>query len=67
MYKKSEFNSNNTEISFILKSNNYTILSYKLLNNNDSSKFYRMFSFYIQKGIKYIFRARQPLELAGMK
>lgn len=60
-------NSNIAEISFNLKSNNYAILSYKLLNNIDRSKFYRMLSFYIQKGIKYIFRARQPLELAGMK
>ena len=62
-----KINSNNAEITFNLKCNKYAIISYKLHNRTDLSKFYRQFSFYIEKGIKYIFRARQPLELVGMK
>ena len=54
------------EITFNLEYNNYAIISYKIFNNDNPSKFLRKIEFIIKKGIKYIFRARQPLELVGM-
>ena len=62
-----KINSNIAEITFDLKCNKYAIIYYKLHNKDNLSKFYRKISFNITKGIKYIFRARQPLELVGMK
>ena len=58
---------NIVEFNFILESNNYAIISFKIINKNINSKFYRVYSPYISKNIKYTFRAKQPLEIIGIE
>ena len=57
--------SNGIEINFNLESDKDAILKYKLFLEYSPSKFYRQVSFDIYNGIKYIFRARQPIEIVG--
>lgn len=60
-------NSSFVEFTFDLKKKNYAILSFKLIIKNSASKFYRSFPITIEKGLKYIFRSRQPLEIFGLE
>ena len=62
-----KINSDIVEFNFTLKSNKYAIISYKTFCQYNPSKFYRTYTPYIEKGTKYIFRARQPFEIIGIK
>lgn len=63
---KKKLTSDILEYNFNLKSNKYAILTYKCFYKYNYSKFYRKFNANIKKGIKYIFRARQPFEISGI-
>lgn len=53
------------KINFNLKNGKSVIISYKIFYKDILSMFFDKYTVYIEKGIKYIFRARQPLEIFG--
>ena len=58
---------NIVEFNFNLKSNNYSIISHKIINKENKSKFYRTYYTYIDNNTKYTFRTKQPLEFFGIE
>ena len=61
-------NSDDTiEFYFNLQSKKKAIITYKAFYKENLSKFYYQFRTYIGRYTKYIFRARQPLEIIGTK
>ena len=64
---KYNITSDTIEFYFNLKSKKNAIISYKTFYKYSPSKFYRVFTPYIEQSTKYTFRAKQPFEIVGIK
>lgn len=64
---KYNITSDYVEFTFNLKRKKHAIITYKTFYKYNPSKFFRIYTPYIEKNIKYIFRARQPFEIIGIE